>query len=654
MSLAFRPLSFSSLLQFMQWRPPSSPLSISLRQAQPAILVTSPLREQVASAQSNSGVNSCFRCFAQAGLPKSVSLVAGDTPLVNVKDPSAADTTAPLGQATGTHSPQPTSMCKLGHGISQLKPVPMVTPINADKLQAELHSYPNQARASYVLSDIRSGFRLGFDASRLTLKSASTNMHSSTLHPAVIDDYLHTELQKGRVAGPFSTPPWPNLHISWFGVIPKKNQPGKWHLILDLSSPAGSSMNDGIPKESFSVQYMKVDDIISGVMSRGRGTLMAKFDVESAYRNVAVHPEDRQLLGMKWQDKYFVDMVLPFGLRSAPFIFSSIGDLVEWILRHNYGIDFLQHYLDDFHTLGPPNSPVCQRNLDTCIRSFADWGIPLHPDKFEGPSTCLTVLGIELDSIKLQARLPQDKFQRISSLLEVWSQKRYCKRKELESLIGNLQHACKVAPQGRTFLRRMINLLVTFRRDDHPIRLNREFHLDLTWWREFFKSWDGLSFLLSPRWAPLPDFQVTSDAAGAIGYGAIFSGHWFAGKWLTGQQPLSIAYKELFPAVIAAALWGSKWVSKRVKFRSDNKAVIAVLQSGTSRDPNMMVLLRYLSLLAARHSFAFTASSIKGRLNPIADALSRFQFQRFRGLAPHANQEATEISLHLLEDLPVV
>ena len=160
-----------------------------------------------------------------------------------------------------------------------------------------------------------------------------------------------------------------------------------------------------------------------------------------------------------------------------------------------------------------------------------------------GYSTCLTVLGIELDSIKLQARFPQDKFQRIYSLLEVWSQKKYCKRKELDSPIGNLQHACKVAPRGRTSLRRMINLLVAFLQDDHPIHLNREFHLDLIWLREFFKSWDGLSFLLSPWWAPLPDFQVTSDAAGAIIYGAIFSGHWFADKWLAGQQPLSNAYK---------------------------------------------------------------------------------------------------------------
>ena len=162
---------------------------------------------------------------------------------------------------------------------------------------------------------------------------------------------LQTELEKGRVAGPFPFPPfpssYPDLHVSRCGVIPKKNQPGKWCLILYLSSLSGRTVNDGIPKEDFSVHYMKVDDIISGIMARSRGSLMAKFDVESAYRIVPIHPGDLHLLGMEWRDYYFVDMALPFGLRSAPFIFSAIANVVEWILVNNYGIELL----DDFHTL---------------------------------------------------------------------------------------------------------------------------------------------------------------------------------------------------------------------------------------------------------------------------------------------------------------
>ena len=107
-------------------------------------------------------------------------------------------------------------------------------------------------------------------------------------------------------------------------------------------------MNDGISKPPFTVQYVSVDAIIEAIMARGHGTLMTKFDVASAYRNVVIHSDDRPLLGMHWRGKYFVDMVLPFGLRSVPFIFTFIVDLVEWILLHNYGVDFLRNYLDDF------------------------------------------------------------------------------------------------------------------------------------------------------------------------------------------------------------------------------------------------------------------------------------------------------------------
>ena len=90
-------------------------------------------------------------------------------------------------------------------------------------------------------------------------------------------------------------------------------------MILDLASSDGYSVNDGIRKRPFhGPMCVKVDDIIDRIMSLGRGTLLAKFDVESAYRITPVHPNDGYLLGMQWQGNYFVDMALPFGLRSAP------------------------------------------------------------------------------------------------------------------------------------------------------------------------------------------------------------------------------------------------------------------------------------------------------------------------------------------------
>ena len=200
--------------------------------------------------------------------------------------------------------------------------------------------------------------------------------------------HLQSEVSSARVAGPFSAPRFASLHINCFGVIPKNNQPGKWRLILDLSSPAGYSMNDGISKPPFTVQYVSVDAVIEGIMAQGRGTVMAKFDVASVYRNVSIHPNDRPILGMQWHGKYFVYMVLLFRLCSALFIFTCIVDLVEWILVHNYGVDFLHRYLDDFFTLGSSSSQLCHSYLLTCVCLCERLGLPLHPDNLEGPVTC--------------------------------------------------------------------------------------------------------------------------------------------------------------------------------------------------------------------------------------------------------------------------
>lgn len=73
----------------------------------------------------------------------------------------------------------------------------------------------------------------------------------------------------------------------------------------------------------------------------------------------------------------------------------------------------------------------------------------------------------------LQARLPAEKEKAIYSA---------------ESLIGHLHHACKFAPQVRTFPHRMIYVLYAFQRDDHPIRLKQEFRLYLTWWRNLLQK----------------------------------------------------------------------------------------------------------------------------------------------------------------------
>ena len=183
--------------------------------------------------------------------------------------------------------------------FSPLAPVYVVTPLQLSQFQAELPGYPDETATAYILTGLREGFHIGFDASSVSLQSASSNIRSALEHPLVVDANLQVEVSCGRVVDSFATSTFPGLHVNHFGVMPKHNQPSKWRLILDLSPQEGHSVNDGIPKTPFSVQYVTVDAFVVGIM--------AKFDVASAYQNVPVHPGDQSLLGMMWHDKYYVD-----------------------------------------------------------------------------------------------------------------------------------------------------------------------------------------------------------------------------------------------------------------------------------------------------------------------------------------------------------
>ena len=132
-----------------------------------------------------------------------------------------------------------------------------------------------------MLNGLRHGFQLGFSPSQ-KLKSTKKNTPSAAQHPSVVEQYLANKVSLGRVAGPFSVPRYPNLHVSSFGVIPKRGQPGKWRLIVDLSSPGGASVNDGIDPKEFTLHCITVDQVICLVSKLGPGALMAKFDVEAA------------------------------------------------------------------------------------------------------------------------------------------------------------------------------------------------------------------------------------------------------------------------------------------------------------------------------------------------------------------------------------
>ena len=157
----------------------------------------------------------------------------------------------------------------------------------------------------------------------------------------------------------------------------------------------------------------------------------------------------------------------------------------------------------------------------------------------------------------MELRLPQDKLRKLQELLQEWQFKKVCTRHSLESLLGYLNHACKVVRPGRSFIGRLIAMLTQPRRTHRTmIRINNEAHSDIRWWHLFVSSWNGVS-MLREQHQTHPNHEFWSDASGSWGAGALWYSHWFQIKWPKTLQSCQIAIKELIPITLACAIWGN-------------------------------------------------------------------------------------------------
>ena len=256
----------------------------------------------------------------------------------------------------------------------------------------------------------------------------------------------------------------------------------------------------------------------------GKGALMAKFDVESVYQNIAIHPADRY--EMAWP--ILCGLGTPLQITLCPLY-------LQYSCRGG-GID-------------PVELLQCSRFTSLPGRLYYSWALRL-PSMCSKPGhsvSCLQEIGLAPSSWQVRGALPS------SNGVGHWT--------EFSRASGS---SAKVVWPGRTFFQRMIDLLCCFQKKDHPIRLNQEFYVDLSWWHHFLDQWHGISFWLYPGLSPATDLEVSSDAAGSLGFRAFYKRPvvlWYMGYFSKSQ---SIAYKELFPVVIARHVWGPQWCKRHV------------------------------------------------------------------------------------------
>ena len=323
-------------------------------------------------------------------------------------------------------------------------------------MRRSLRRHPDRCFVSYLLFGLIHGFMAGLYYVPLHSFS-SPNLLSAINEPDTVDTLLAREVEKGYMIGPYDQLPFSVSRINPIGVATRKYS-GKKRLIIDMSAPRRGpiqSVNDLIPKENFSLAYASVDHAIKLITITGRGAWLAKADIVDAFKVMPLHPSQWHLFCVEWKGKFFFSVRLTFGCRSSPCIFNSLSEALCWILLNVDKLPFVLHLLDDFLLVDFP-SPLPSRCLRTLTRTFTRLGVPLSEEKTIGPSQRLEFLGITLDSTLMQASLPLDKLNRIREFLRSFLNRVSITKRELLLLLGHLNFAMRILPQGRSFIARLL------------------------------------------------------------------------------------------------------------------------------------------------------------------------------------------------------
>ena len=161
--------------------------------------------------------------------------------------------------------------------------------------------------------------------------SLQKNLVSAEIHKSETLEKLQKEIQLGRMLGPFSEKPISTLRISPIGLVLKPDN--GWRLITHFSFPVYYSVNDFIDDTYCKVKYSSFDNVLEMISSLGKGTELARVDIRQAFRLLIVNPADFDLLGIQFDNKYYIDKCLPMGCAISCSRFERFSTFLHWVVK---------------------------------------------------------------------------------------------------------------------------------------------------------------------------------------------------------------------------------------------------------------------------------------------------------------------------------
>ncbi len=521
---------------------------------------------------------------------------------------------------------------------------PAKSPLNIPIIMHWLKKYerdcPNRHNdVEFLRQGILHGFSL---ATRDDLKPYEfENNLSARVRPKEVWALLAKEVGNGRMAGPyFQTSPIDQQRYNPLGMAPKPHN--RWRLVEDLSrfDDEGLSINSCVADKDKKVKYTEFNEIIEKIAQLPAGALIFKMDVRDAFKILRLHSSMFRLTGIKFGQWVMINKVLPFGGSVCCQIFERFSSFLNWIYCKVTNYDLIFHYLDDYMSAASPAPSEQAHHLMQKIRDISDSiGVPMHPDKCEGPCTNLTFLGHGVDTVKQEVYAPMDKVQKALHGISLLLSRDKVKVQLVMSTVGLLSFLTRAISPGRPFLHRTYKS-IRGKKKSQFCYLNKETKKDLLAWKQFLKFYNGTSYMIQDDGTQGRSFMLYSDACTSHG-AAVWSGkfqEFVYIKWpdsvINGVdnngKKISTCLLELIPVVYAFFVpkWGAHFRNRMVTVFCDNKSTCFVLSKMSSKVSAISAWLRPLALrlmfLNVKLIPHFVPSS-----SQLADSLSRGRFDIF-------------------------
>ncbi len=501
---------------------------------------------------------------------------------------------------------------------SRLQHFPHCT-VSPAKFEDLLHNFD---RKDYTVMGFAQGFLTHYQGNQEIVEAQNSN--TTQQNPEAVDELVDTEMVANRLLGPYDKPPYTQYKVTPISIR-EKSKPGTYRLLHNLTYPYDErSVNLGIPQEYTTVKYAGIQDAISLIQKLGPGCSMAKSDLKNAFRHVPIHPSQHHLMGFKWRHKYYFDKFLAMGLSESCRIFETVSDAIVHILNTQYSVTNVVKIIDDFLFI-EKDQKTCEKSLQTFLQLALHLGFTIAWDKTTKiPQTTIVFVGIELNSVTMTAKLPQDKLLRYATNITETLKHKSVTVAHLQSIVGQLQFATSVVKGGRPFLRRLIDLQSESDKPYWHIKLTAGAIQDLRLWLSFLANYNGVTIITQSPITESNAITLYTDAS-KLGYGATYGSYWLQGRWTPEQTQLNIAVLELYPIFLVVSQFAQKLAGARLLFHCDNEAIVQVINKQTCRDKSIMKLLRPLILVLLNNNITFIAKHIRTENNHLADAISRFQ-----------------------------